>query len=61
VVPIIHADYRKYIRFFIVPCDVKVGWNWGDAGESNPLGLAKYKGHDKRVAPGEFLNGNRVY
>lgn len=42
----------KNDREFIVPCDVKVGWNWGDAGESNPLGLAKYKGHDKRVAPG---------
>lgn len=29
-------------RRFVVPVDVKVGWNWGLAGESNPNGLEKW-------------------
>lgn len=29
-------------RQFVVPLDVKVGWNWGLANESNPNGLAKW-------------------
>ena len=42
-------------RDFSVPCEAKVGWNWGDriydkkADEiKNPYGLDKWKGHDDR-------------
>lgn len=38
-------------RRFLVPVDAKVGWNWGDAGDTNPHGLAKWKGYDDRQAP----------
>jgi DNA polymerase-1 len=29
-------------RTFVVPVDVKVGWNWANANQENPLGLAKW-------------------
>ena len=29
-------------RAFCVPVEVKVGWNWGNAADDNPDGLAKY-------------------
>ena len=29
-------------RQFVVPLDVKVGWNWGLANKENPNGLAKW-------------------
>lgn len=42
-------------REFVVPCEIKVGWNWGDQGFDkekkeiiNPLGLIKWKGSDSR-------------
>lgn len=36
-------------RRFIVPVDVKVGWNWGDYDEQSNLdGLKKWKGLDSR-------------
>lgn len=38
-------------REFSVPVEAKVGWNWGDKNESNPLGLAKWKGEETRVPP----------
>lgn len=31
-------------RPFYVPCEAKVGWNWGDADKENPDGLIKWKG-----------------
>jgi DNA polymerase-1 len=36
-------------REFAVPTEAKVGWNWGDASQDNPDGLAKWKGHDQRT------------
>jgi hypothetical protein len=30
-------------RRFVVPTDVKVGYNWGEKTEKNPRGLAKFK------------------
>lgn len=42
-------------REFAVPVDAKTGWNWGDTitdkqgNVENEEGLAKWKGHDKRV------------
>ena len=37
-------------RRFVVPNEAKVGWNWGDQGIDNDLGLTKWKpGADKRV------------
>lgn len=35
-------------RPFSVPTEAKVGWNWGDAYESNPDGMLKWKGGDER-------------
>lgn len=42
-------------RDFVVPCDAKVGWNWGEIEYDkqgnvvgNPDGLQKWKGGDKR-------------
>lgn len=35
-------------REFVVPTEAKVGWNWGDASETNPDGLIKWKGGDDR-------------
>lgn len=43
----LHHNGRK----FVVPVDVKVGWNWGEASESNPEGLAKWRGADARHRP----------
>lgn len=54
-------------REFVVPCDCKVGWNWGDvqydkAGNviGNPEGLAKYKGGDTRKREVRTLFGKRI-
>lgn len=36
-------------RQICIPCDVKVGWNWGEFDEDNPDGLKKYRpGADTR-------------
>lgn len=35
-------------RDFFVPTEAKTGWNWGNYGEENPDGLAKWKGKDTR-------------
>jgi DNA polymerase-1 len=41
-VPLAHG------RTLIIPSEAQVGWNWAKADETNPDGLAKYKGHDIR-------------
>lgn len=38
-------------REFFVPVEAKVGWNWGDKSNENPLGLAKWKGAETRTPP----------
>lgn len=38
-------------RPFYVPLEAKTGWNWGDWDESNPWGLLKFKGSEKREPP----------
>jgi DNA polymerase I len=50
-------------REFAVPVDAKVGWNWGDTVTDkqgnvtdNADGLAKWKGHDKRVRQRNLTN-----
>lgn len=35
-------------RSLLIPNDVKTGWNWGNASDHNPDGLAKYRGTDSR-------------
>lgn len=35
-------------RTLVIPSEAKTGWNWADATEDNPDGLAKFKGHDDR-------------
>jgi DNA polymerase-1 len=35
-------------REFTVPTEAKIGWNWGDEAATNPDGLMKWKGGDKR-------------
>jgi DNA polymerase-1 len=35
-------------RVFDVPHEIKVGWNWADAGPDNPQGLVKFNGVDTR-------------
>jgi DNA polymerase-1 len=35
-------------RPFVVPTEAKVGWTWGNASDSNPDGLIKWKGSDPR-------------
>ncbi len=35
-------------REFFVPVEAKVGWNWGDESNENPLGLIKWTGKDTR-------------
>jgi len=46
-------------REFFVPCEAKVGWNWGDMSEANPFGLKKFKGEETRTPPLR-ANTNRV-
>lgn len=41
-VPLLHN------RSLIIPTEAATGWNWGYASESNPDGIGKYKGPDKR-------------
>lgn len=41
-------------REFFVPVEAKVGWNWGDKSDSNPFGLAKWKGSETRRPPREL-------
>lgn len=38
-------------RIFTIPHGVKVGWNYGAASATNPFGLAKWKGEEKRTPP----------
>ena len=39
-------------RLFTAGLEAKVGWNWGDFdAETNPLGLAKYRGEETRTPP----------
>lgn len=35
-------------RHFLIPSEVKTGWNWGSFSKDNPDGLRKYKGNDSR-------------
>lgn len=39
----------KCDREFSVPCEAKVGWNWGDDDDENLEGLAKYGGPETRT------------
>jgi DNA polymerase I len=36
-------------RLFTIPCEAKIGWNWGPRSESNPDGLVKWNGPDVRT------------
>jgi DNA polymerase-1 len=36
-------------RTYDVPGEAKIGWNWADWSESNPDGLAKFRGRDTRI------------
>jgi DNA polymerase-1 len=47
-------------RDFFIPCEAKVGWNWGDESKENPWGLKKWKGEKTRQPPRRFLNRQRV-
>lgn len=53
-------------REFLVPCEVKVGWNWGDmivqkdGTVINPFGLMKYKGTDTRKPPRDLFDGKGI-
>ena len=38
-------------RMFSIPCEAKVGWNWGDVSADNPHGMAKFKGSETRTPP----------
>lgn len=47
-------------REFFVPCEAKVGFNWADQSDKNPLGLIKYKpGVDDRKRPA-YYTGSKV-
>lgn len=35
-------------REFFIPCEAKVGWNWGKQSKENPDGLVKFVGADTR-------------
>jgi DNA polymerase I len=37
-------------RKFMVPVEVQVGWNWGKAGDDNPLGLSKWPDERQRTS-----------
>lgn len=47
-------------REFFIPCEAKVGWNWGNESKSNPFGLKKWKGEELRRPPRRFLNHRKV-
>src|SRR3974390_882318 len=38
----------QYDRMFLIPSEIKVGWNWAVESDDNPDGLRKYKSSDKR-------------
>jgi DNA polymerase-1 len=38
-----------YGRSLVIPTEAKVGWNWGEANETNPNGLVVFTGHDTRI------------
>lgn len=42
-----HIKLKKG-RDFVVPTEAKIGWNWGEASDTNPDGLVKWKGADAR-------------
>lgn len=47
-------------REFFIPCEAKVGWNWGNESPANPFGLKKWKGEELRRPPRRFLNHRKV-
>ena len=38
-------------REFSIPCEIKLGYNWGDASATNLSGMKKFKGSETRVRP----------
>lgn len=51
----------RHGRTLVIPSEAKVGWNWSDAEDTNPDGLIKYKGGDRRIrtpigAPASILD-----
>lgn len=70
LIPVINECFNNPItlaggRQFLVPHEIKVGWNWGDQQKDktgkvigNAAGLAKWRGHDERRRP-RIASGKR--
>ena len=45
----VHLSHPARSAGFVIPGEVKIGWNWGSFGPNNPDGLTKWKGSDSRT------------
>ena len=45
----ITATYNDKSITHAIPCEAKIGWNWGNFSTTNPDGLIKWRGNDNRI------------